>query len=197
MCERELNKIKQEVENCSLCPLHKSRTMVVFGDGNPKAKIFLIGEGPGFEEDKSGKAFIGRSGQLLDKILLACNFNRNDHVYIGNIVKCRPPGNRTPSTEEQAACLPYLERQIELISPEIIVILGATALQALLGKNLKITKERGNWHIGFNRFVMPTYHPSALLRNPSLKKDAWEDFKKVILKYRELVDPDHQSPFVK
>ncbi len=196
MYEPGLSELRHEVENCKLCPLHRNRTKVVFGDGNPNSKIFLIGEGPGFEEDKSGKVFVGRSGQLLDKILLACNFRRDQHLFIGNIVKCRPPGNRTPSIEEQSACLPYLERQIELISPVIIVTLGATAMQALLGKNLKITKERGNWHIWLNRHVMPSFHPSALLRNPNLKKDAWEDFKKVILKYRELVDPDHYCKYI-
>lgn len=196
MITSELEQLRKEVENCSLCPLHLSRTKVVFGDGNPQAKIFLIGEGPGYEEDKSGKAFVGRSGQLLDKILSACNFSREKHVYIGNIVKCRPPDNRTPTTAEQATCLPYLEKQIGLISPPIIVCLGATALQALLGKNLKITKERGNWQIWLNKFVMPTYHPSALLRNPNLKKDAWEDFKKIVLKYRELADPGHYCQYI-
>ena len=195
MIESELEKLRKDVENCSLCPLHLSRTKVVFGDGNTKAKILLIGEGPGYEEDQSGKAFVGRSGQLLDKILLACNFTSKEHIYIGNIVKCRPPGNRAPSPEEQAACLPYLERQIEIISPKIIVTLGATALTAMLGKNLKITKERGSWNIWMNIFVMPTYHPSALLRNPNLKKDTWEDFKQVIVKYRELIDPGHYCKY--
>lgn len=191
MNKDELHQIEQEVKNCTKCPLHRSRTNIVFGDGNVHAKIFLIGEGPGFEEDKTGNVFVGKSGQLLDKILEACNFTRKEHVYIGNIVKCRPPGNRKPTTEEQAACLPYLEKQIELIDPIIIITLGATALQGLMGENLKITRERGNWKLWMNRFVMPTFHPSALLRNPNLKKDTWEDFKKVITKYREVVDSEH------
>jgi uracil-DNA glycosylase family 4 len=192
----ELLRIKNEVEKCTLCSLYKSRNKVIVGDGNPKAKIFIIGEGPGFEEDRIGKAFVGRSGQLLDKILLACNFNREKHVYISNIVKCRPPGNRKPSNEEQAACLPYLERQINIISPDIIVTLGATAFNALMGKDHRITKERGTWMRYYNYLLMPTYHPSALLRNPSLKKDCWEDFKKIIVKYRELVEPNHECNYI-
>jgi len=191
MLESELKNIEQEVKACTKCPLHFSRTNTVFGDGNINAKIFLIGEGPGFEEDKTGNVFVGKSGKLLDKILEACNFSRSKHVYIGNILKCRPPGNRKPTPEEQIACLPYLEKQIELIDPKIIITLGATALQGLLGENLKITRERGNWKLWMNRLVMPTFHPSALLRNPNLKKDTWEDFKKVISKYRELVDSEH------
>lgn len=192
----DLKQLKTDVESCTLCPLSGGRTKVVFGDGRHDAKIFLIGEGPGYEEDKSGKAFVGRSGQLLDKILFACNFNRYEHIYIGNIVKCRPPGNRTPSVEEQAACLPYLEKQIELISPDIIITLGATALKAILGSDLKITRERGIWHTWNNYLVLPTYHPSALLRNPKLKKECWDDFKKVIIKYRELVNPQHECKYI-
>ncbi len=192
----KLEKLQMEVQHCTKCILHRYRTNTVFGDGNWQAKIFLIGEGPGYEEDMKGKAFIGKSGQLLDRILAACNFTRDDHVFIGNIVKCRPPENRIPAIEEMAACLPYLEEQITIINPEIIVLLGATALRGLFGKAMKITENRGHWLVWNNKLVMPTYHPSALLRNPNLKKDAWEDFKKVVLKYRELVDPDHQCQYV-
>ncbi len=188
--------LKKEVENCTMCDLCKSRNKVVFGNGNPAAGIFLVGEGPGYDEDKTGVAFVGKSGQLLGKILEACNFSREKQIFIGNIVKCRPPQNRVPSIEEQAACLPYLERQIEIVDPKIIVALGATALKALVDPSLKITKVRGNWMLWQNKYVMPTYHPSALLRNPNLKKDAWEDFKKVILKYRELVDPEHFCKYI-
>ena len=110
----EFNKLKIEVENCRKCKLSESRNKVVFGNGDPDSKIFMIGEGPGYDEDKTGKVFVGRSGQLLDKIFLACGFDRNEHIFIGNIVKCRPPQNRTPSIEEQRECLPYLEKALEL-----------------------------------------------------------------------------------
>ncbi len=196
MNEEKFENLKNEVAFCKKCVLHRYRTNTVFGNGNPEARIFLIGEGPGYDEDQQGIAFVGRSGQLLDKILAACNFTREKHVFIGNILKCRPPQNRTPSTDEIIACLPYLESQIELIDPEIIMTLGATALRGLTGKNLKITEVRGKWMIWNNRIVMPTYHPAALLRNPNLKKDSWEDFKQVILKYRELVDPDHACKYI-
>ncbi len=191
-----MEELKNRVEQCTKCPLHKSRNKVVFGNGNYQASVFLIGEGPGYEEDKAGEAFVGRSGKLLDKILLACNFTREAHVFIGNIVKCRPPGNRTPYPEEMEACLPYLEEQIEKVDPAIIITLGATALKGLTGENLKVTRERGKWRLWFNRMLMPTYHPSALLRNPSLKRDAWEDFKKVILKYREIIDQNHPCQYI-
>jgi DNA polymerase len=196
MSIQRLESLKAEIANCTKCPLHRHRDNTVFGDGNIEAKIFLIGEGPGYEEDRQGRAFVGRSGQFLDRILAACNFSRSKHVFIGNIVKCRPPENRTPANEEMAACLPYLEEQIELINPSIIILLGATALRGLFGNTMKITQARGNWLIWNNRLVMPTYHPSALLRNPNLKKDAWEDFKKVILKYRELVDAGHKCEHI-
>jgi DNA polymerase len=154
-----------------------------------------IGEGPGQEEDLQGRPFVGRSGQLLDKILNVCGFNRQEHVFIANIVKCRPPNNRAPLPEERLMCIPYLYKQIELINPIIIVLLGATALNGLIDPNLRITKVRGNWLMWNNRWVMPTYHPAALLRNPKLKYEAWEDFKKIVAKYRELVNPDHHSDY--
>ena len=191
-----LDELREEARHCTRCPLHQTRTQVVFDGGNPDAKIFIIGEAPGYDEDKSGKVFVGKSGQLLDKIFAACNFTREKHLYISNILKCRPPGNRTPASEEMAACLPYLEQQINLVDPAIIITLGATALKALLGENMRITRERGSWKLYHSRLLMPTYHPSALLRNPNLKIDALEDFKKVILKYRELVEPGHYCKYI-
>jgi len=196
MTEEQLEQMKNEVLTCKKCPLFKERNQVVFGSGNPKAPILIVGEAPGFEEDKSGVAFVGKSGQLLEKILLACNFSREKEVYMSNIVKCRPPHNRVPAPQEQAACLPYLERQIEIIQPKIIILLGSTALKAFFGSSSRITRERGNWKNWFQYPVMPTYHPSALLRNPQLKREAWEDFKKVILKYRELVDSSHYCKYI-
>lgn len=189
--ETAFEQLKKSIDGCTKCDLHKSRTTIVFGEGYPEAKIMCIGEGPGYDEDRTGRPFVGRAGQLLDKILAACNFNRQQYVFIANIVKCRPPENRVPLPVEQQTCLPYLLRQIEIINPPIIVLLGSTALQGLLDPTAKITKSRGQWHRWNGRWVMPTYHPAALLRNPSLKRETWEDFKEVIRKYRELVNPQH------
>ncbi len=189
----EFEVLRQEINQCTKCSLSKTRNNVVFGEGFRNAKIMCIGEGPGYYEDQQGKPFVGKSGILLDKILEACGFNRKEHVFIGNIVKCRPPNNRDPLPEERETCIPFLYKQIELIKPEIIILLGATALKGLIDPNAKITKVRGEWMNWNNRLVMPTFHPSALLRNPQLKRPVWEDFKKVVFKYRELVDKDHYS----
>ena len=185
--------LKKQVENCKGCDLCQTRNNVVFGEGSLSAGVFLIGEGPGYYEDQAGHPFVGRSGELLDKILAACGFTRQEHVFIGNIVKCRPPNNRNPHPQERAACIPFLHRQISLIDAPILVLLGATALQGLIDPNMRITQVRGEWLQWQGRWVMPTYHPAALLRNPSLKRPAWEDFKKVVAKYRELVDVNHFS----
>ncbi|MRT92512.1 uracil-DNA glycosylase [Ancylomarina sp. 16SWW S1-10-2] len=185
--------LKQEVLVCEKCPLSQTRNNVVFGNGNPNAEIMLIAEGPGYYEDKSGIVFQGKSGELLDKILTASGFSRDEHIFISNIVKCRPPDNRQPNDTEKAACLPYLYQQIELVNPKIIILLGATALKELIDPNARITQIRGQWIDWKDRLVMPTYHPSALLRNPTLKRPVWEDFKNVVAKYRELVNPEHYS----
>ena len=185
--------LKEEVNHCSKCVLSKTRTNAVFGEGFNQAEIMCIGEGPGYYEDLQGRPFVGKSGQLLDKILAACGFNRKEHVFIGNIVKCRPPNNRDPLPDERESCLPYLYKQIEYINPKIIILLGATALKGLIDPNARITKVRGEWMEWNNRLVMPTFHPSALLRNEKLKRPAWEDFKKVVSKYRELVNENHYS----
>lgn len=189
----QLDKLKQEVLSCTKCPLHKTRNNAVFGNGNPKAEILIIAEAPGFYEDKSGIVFQGKSGELLDKIVAACGFNRDEHLFISNIIKCRPPENRTPQDAEKEACLPYLYKQIELIDPKIIILLGATAVKGLIDPNARITQIRGQWINWKGRLVMPTYHPSALLRNANLKRPVWEDFKKVVAKYRELVNAEHYS----
>ena len=194
MVEKELVLLSHQVKSCTKCELYRKRTNTVFGMGNPFAEIMLIGEGPGRDEDLQGVPFVGKSGQLLDKILDACGFNRDEHVYIGNIVKCRPPNNRDPEPAETKACLGYLHEQIRLINPKIIVLLGATALKSLIDPEARITRVRGSWIEWENRMVMPTFHPSVLLRNADQKKDAWEDFKMVYHKYRELVDPSHSSP---
>jgi DNA polymerase len=191
--ENEFEILKAEVEHCQKCALGHTRTKAVFGMGNPDAEIMLIGEGPGRDEDLQGLPFVGRAGQLLDKILSACGFTRKEHVYIGNIVKCRPPENRVPTPPERATCMPYLLKQIELIDPKIIILLGSTALQGLLDPGLKISNERGKWRNWNGRLIIPTYHPAALLRNPNLKRPLWEDFKQVVAKYREMVDANHHS----
>ena len=188
-------RLKAEVSQCRRCNLCQGRTHVVFGEGPQTASIMCIGEGPGYYEDQMGRPFVGASGQLLDKILAVCGFSRQEQVFIGNIVKCRPPQNRDPLPEERTACLPYLLRQIEIINPPIIVLLGATALKGLIDAEARITRLRGHWMQWQGRWVMPTYHPSALLRNAALKRDAWEDFKLVIDKYREVVDPQHHSDY--
>ncbi len=191
-----LESLKNEVANCRKCGLSGTRNKVIFGEGNIQAEIFIIGEAPGRDEDMAGRPFIGKSGQLLDKILAACGFNRTDHVFISNIVKCRPPGNREPSKEEIRACMPYLIRQIENVNPKILIFLGATALKSMAGGEQRITKVRGTWMDWENRLAMPVYHPSALLRNPALKRETWEDFKKIVFKYREIINPSHYSAHV-
>jgi DNA polymerase len=191
----ELEQIDAEISECRKCALCETRHNPVYGEGNRQAPIMCIGEGPGYYEDMAGKPFVGKSGELLDKILLACGFIRDKHVFITNIVKCRPPENRNPKAEEMAACLPYLHRQIKLVDPKIIILLGSTALKGLIDPDARITQVRGKWIEWQNRWVMPTYHPSALLRNPELKHDAWEDFKKIIDKYRETVDQAHYSKY--
>jgi len=190
-----LAELEEKVKTCDRCDLRSGCRGVVFGEGSPKARLALCGEGPGADEDLQGRPFVGRAGQLLDKILQVCGFERFNHVYILNVVKCRPPGNRTPGGEEIAACSPNLQAQLRILKPKILVLLGAAALQALLDPKGKITRERGNWVKKGELYIMPTYHPAALLRNPNLKKDTWEDFKQVVAKYRELVDPGHYSSY--
>lgn len=189
----ELIKLKDQVLQCTKCDLSTTRNKVIFGEGNLNAEIMIIGEGPGRDEDIQGRPFVGKSGQLLDKILAACGFNRADHVFISNVVKCRPPQNRAPLPEEVATCMPYLRKQIELINPKILILLGATSLKYMVGPNLRITRDRGKWINHNGRLIMPVFHPAALLRNPALKRSTWEDFKNVVYKYRELVDPSHKS----
>jgi DNA polymerase len=191
-----LEALKREIFNCDRCGLAETRHQLIFGEGNSQAPIFIIGEAPGRDEDLQGRPFVGRSGQLLDKILHACGFNRYQHVFISNIVKCRPPGNRTPSPEEILVCKPYLLQQINLIDPKILILLGATALKSMTGEDQKITKVRGTWINCENRLAMPVYHPSALLRNPALKRDTWEDFKKIVHKHRQIVDQAHYSAHI-
>ncbi len=170
--------LENRVLNCQKCDLAKTRTKVVFGAGNRNADLLFVGEAPGQQEDLQGKPFVGRAGQLLDKILAAIHLERQE-VFIANILKCRPPGNRTPSSSEIENCEPYLQRQIELIRPALIVCLGLTAARTLLRVETNLRDMRGNVYNYHGVDLMVTYHPAALLRNEGLKKFAWEDFKKI------------------
>jgi DNA polymerase len=175
-----LEAIARRVASCELCRLCKSRTRTVPGQGHPAPEIMFIGEGPGADEDAQGLAFVGRAGQLLTKIIEAIGLTR-DQVFIGNIVKCRPPDNRTPLPDEMAACMPYLHEQIALLKPKLIVALGGTAMKGLFGETVGgITKLRGAWKTFQGIEVMPTYHPAYLLRNASGKRDVWNDMKAVL-----------------
>ncbi len=178
-----LEELNGLIKDCIKCPLHKSRNKFVFGVGNPDADVLIVGEGPGAEEDKQGEPFVGRAGKLLNDILKAIKFERSE-VYIANIVKCRPPGNRTPVAEEMDSCFPYLNKQIELIKPKLILALGLTAAQGLLKKKDSLTSMRGKVFDYKGIKTMVTYHPAALLRNPNWKRGCWED----VQLFRKLYD---------
>ncbi len=177
-----LDELREATRDCRRCRLCDGRKQVVFGTGNPEAKLMFIGEGPGADEDAQGVPFVGRAGQLLTDIITKGMGMNRPEVYIANIVKCRPPENRVPLPDEAAACLPYLRAQISAIRPEVIVTLGKTAVLYLLGTEAPITKVRGKWLDFGGISVMPTFHPSYLLRNPAAKRDVWEDVQKVMAK---------------
>ncbi|MCI0486309.1 MAG: uracil-DNA glycosylase [Blastocatellia bacterium] len=176
--DASLEAIREDVGECTRCKLHERRTNIVFGEGNPQARIVFVGEGPGADEDLTGRPFVGRAGQLLDKIIAAIGLRRED-VYIANIVMCRPPGNRAPERDEVATCEPFLFRKLALIRPQVIVALGSPAFQCLLKTRETITRSRGEWREWNGIKVMPTFHPAYLLRVPAKKREAWEDMKKV------------------
>ena len=164
--------------DCTLCRLSEKRQKVVFGEGDPHAAVMFIGEGPGAEEDRSGRPFVGQAGQLLERMLFAIGLRR-DQVYITNIVKCRPPANRDPKEDEVAPCAPYLDQQIELIAPSVLVALGKPASHRLTGTTKPISALRGRWASYKGVPLMPIFHPAYLLRTPSAKREAWEDLKKI------------------
>lgn len=174
-----------EVNACEKCRLCETRTHVVPGEGDPHAKLMFIGEGPGQEEDRLGRPFVGRSGELLTRMIQAIGLERTE-TYICNIVKCRPPQNRVPDPTEAAACLPYLRQQVALVRPRVIVLLGSTAAKTLIREDFRITREHGKWVEKKGVWFMPTYHPAALLRDESKKRDAWNDLKLVMAKLKEL-----------
>lgn len=185
--EKELGKIAEEVRKCCQCGLGAERTNAVPGEGSPNARIVFVGEAPGRDEDAQGRPFVGRAGKLLDKIIIAMGLKRED-VFICNILKCRPPDNRDPQAEEIVSCLPFLQRQIELINPDVIIALGAHAARTLLDSNKSIGQLRGHFHEYYTGLgkpatkLLPTYHPAYLLRNysPDNRKRVWEDMKKVL-----------------
>ncbi|MGK9477703.1 uracil-DNA glycosylase [Melioribacter sp. OK-6-Me] len=180
-----LEELDSLINTCTKCELSKSRTKFVFGVGNPHARAMLIGEAPGADEDKQGEPFVGKAGKLLNDILKAIDLTRDD-VFIANILKCRPPGNRDPLPSEMETCIPYLYKQIELINPKIILCLGRIAANGLLNKKLSLSALRGNIYEFNGIKVVVTYHPAALLRNPGWKKGCWEDVKKFKKLYDEL-----------
>ncbi len=174
-----LERIREDLGECTRCRLHKQRNKIVFGAGNPRAELVFVGEGPGHDEDVQGLPFVGRAGKLLTQMIEAMGLTR-EQVYICNVVKCRPPDNRKPEDDEVATCSPYLYRQLDVIAPKAIVCLGATAAQALLKTKDSISRFRGNWLEYRNTKLMVTYHPAYLLRNPNAKGEVWKDLQKVM-----------------
>ncbi|WP_055074811.1 uracil-DNA glycosylase family protein [Pseudanabaena sp. 'Roaring Creek'] len=190
-----LEALREAACNCQKCPLATTRTNVVVERGDRHAKILIIGEAPGEQEDLSGLPFVGKSGQLLDKILESVGFDTTKDVYVCNTVKCRPPNNRVPTPLETNTCKPYLLEQIRLIDPKIILLTGATSLKSILAEKLSITKVRGQWYEWEGRFVMPIFHPSYLLRNQSREQGSpkwltWQDIKAIKAKYLEVIGGD-------
>lgn len=179
--------LMEQLSGCTRCRLCRGRTNIVPGEGDPCADLMFVGEGPGQEEDRQGRPFVGPSGELLTRMIHAIGMERSE-CYIANVVKCRPPGNRNPAPDEAAACLDYLRMQTVLVRPKIIVLLGKVAANTLLREEIFITRDHGMWFERKGIYFMPTYHPSALLRDPGKKREAWEDFKKVRDRLRTLKD---------
>jgi DNA polymerase len=184
-----LQSIRDEIGDCTRCPLHKGRNKLVFGDGDPNARLMFVGEGPGADEDAQGLPFVGRAGQLLNNMIGAMGLKR-EQVYIANVVKCRPPSNRTPEPEEANTCSPFLFRQIDVIRPEVLVALGATAATCLLGRRQPLAGLRGRVHAFRGAQLIVTYHPAYLLRDPRQKKEAWADLQ-IAMKELGLKLPKH------
>jgi DNA polymerase len=174
-----LESIREDLGDCRRCKLWRQRRHIVFGKGDPRARLVFVGEGPGADEDRQGEPFVGAAGQLLTRIIQAMGLSR-DRVYICNIIKCHPPGNRNPEADEIAACLPFLERQLAVIAPECICALGAVAARTLLKTDLPISRLRGRFHQVRGMAVMPTFHPAYLLRNPEQKRAVWEDVQQIM-----------------
>ena len=177
------------MQDCRRCRLCEGRNHIVPGEGNPNADLMFIGEGPGQEEDRLGRPFVGRSGELLTRMIHAIGVERAD-TYICNIVKCRPPQNRTPEADEAAACKEFLRMQFALVRPKAIVLLGKTACRYTIGEDIYITRDHGRWFERKGTWFIPTFHPSALLRDPTKKRDAWDDFQKIREKLKEISESE-------
>ncbi len=185
--------LERECMNCNKCQLCQTRTHVVFGTGNRNAEVMFIGEGPGENEDLQGEPFVGRGGQLLDKMLTAVDLDRKKNIYIGNMVKCRPPKNRDPRPEEQEMCIDWLRNQVKLIRPKIIVCLGRIAAAKIIKSDIKITKEHGIFFEKNGALMMAMLHPAAVLRDPRKKPEAFEDFLKLQEKIKEVCDHTYED----
>jgi len=177
--DQDLDQLCERALTCEECGLRATCTQVVFGEGDPDSELMFVGEAPGADEDREGRPFVGRAGRLLDRILEACQLHRGS-VYITNVVKCRPPGNRTPRPDERDSCFPFLRAQVRLIRPRIIVSLGAAATKSLIHPEAMITRMRGTWQKWAGVPVMPTFHPAALLRDPNKKAPTWRDMQEVM-----------------
>ena len=187
-----LRQIRADIGDCTRCKLHKQRTNIVFGVGDPNAQLMFIGEAPGADEDEQGEPFVGRAGQLLNNMIAAMGLRR-EQVYIANIAKCRPPGNRQPERDECETCMPFLMRQIDVIKPKVIVALGATAAKNLLGMNDSMINLRGRFYDFRNTKLLVTYHPAFLLRDPRQKKETWKDLQ-LVMEFLQLPIPAKSQP---
>lgn len=183
---QSFEELKNDCMQCNKCRLGETRTNLVFGIGNPEAKVLFVGEGPGEQEDLKGEPFVGRSGQLLDKMLAAVDLSREENIYIANMVKCRPPQNRDPKPDEQDICMEWLREQVRLIRPQVIVCLGRISAQRIISPDFKVTKQHGEFIERNGVLLMGTFHPAALLRNPNNKPAAFDDFLKLRAKLEEL-----------
>ena len=184
--KNDFTQVISACQSCTKCPLHETRNHVVFGVGNPDAKVLFVGEAPGENEDLQGEPFVGRAGKLLDLYLNGIGLDRRENIYIANILKCRPPQNRDPKPEEAEQCLPYLRETVRIMQPKILVCVGRIAAQIIISKDFKVTKEHGIFYERKGMLLMGTFHPAALLRDPSKKGDCFEDFLKLQDKIREL-----------
>lgn len=186
------NTLKNTCQQCQKCALADTRNQVVFGTGNPKAKVLFVGEAPGEKEDLSGEPFVGRGGKLLDDLMSVIDLDRKRNIYIANMVKCRPPNNRNPLSSEQRSCIDYLHQQIALIQPKIVVCLGRVSATSLIRKDFKITEEHGIFYEKEGIEMIGLYHPAALLRDPRRKPDTFEDMKKLEAKIREIAPETYE-----
>lgn len=182
-----MDELLREIVSCRKCPLSLNRTNTVPGEGSLRSRIMFVGEAPGADEDRLGRPFVGKAGQLLDKALKALDFDREKNIYIANICKCRPNNNRTPTEDEAKACIPFLRNQVAIIRPKIIVCLGATSVKCIIDKEARITSIRGTWFERKGYYIIATFHPAALFRDESKKRLFWEDMKKIKGKYDEVV----------